>query len=64
MKTLVSSKNLTVEQHGKFIVIRDDNKAIVVNTKSSEWEIHIEGELQELSEAKFDKSFKLTGVQK
>lgn len=70
MKILVKDKNCSVVQNGKFIVISDNNvKAILINTKpkgvdtkENEWEIHIEGQLEELPKPQFNKSFKLTGV--
>ena len=65
MKTLVETKTLNVEQHGKYLVIKDNNgKGIVINTQAKgSWEIHFEGKLEELAEPQFDKSFKLTGVE-
>ena len=70
MKILVKDKKFTVIQNGKFILISDNNnKAILIDTKpkdidtkANEWEIHIEGQLEELPKAKCNKSFKLTGV--
>ena len=65
MKTLLETKKLTVEQHGKFIVIKDNNnKAVLINTQAEgAWEVHIEGKLEELATPQFSKSFKLTGVE-
>ena len=62
MKTLLETKNVTVETHGKFIVIKDNNgKAVVINTQAVDgWGIHIEGKLEELAIPQFSKSFKLT----
>ena len=62
MKTLIETKKLRVEQHSKFIVIKDNNgKAVVINTQAVDgWEIHIEGKLEELAIPQFSKSFKLT----
>lgn len=60
MQTLLETPKLTVEHHGKFLVIKDGDKAVLINTQGKEntWEIHFDGVVGKMP-AKFTESFVL-----